>query len=123
MLNTGDRPHGMTHVRSAQPFFLAVLREGDQLFFCGMLANEFATLPVAVQNEVKGFFIRNEEWLTAILKAGSKSGQVVPLADPKSAARSFFAVLEGALISARTFGDEKRLIDAGNWFINSLVIR
>jgi hypothetical protein len=39
---------------------------------------------------------------------------------PAPLAKTFFATLEGAMIAARTFGDESRLARAARWLLDSL---
>jgi TetR/AcrR family transcriptional repressor of nem operon len=104
--------------------FLGLFREtfrmGDRLCLCGMLATEYATLPRPVRAEVTGFYRDTEQWLEGVFAGGRAGGKLRFAGSPASAARVFFGALEGALISARAFKDEKRLTSAGNWLIQAL---
>ncbi|HZL73316.1 MAG TPA: TetR/AcrR family transcriptional regulator [Planctomycetota bacterium] len=104
--------------------FLGLFREtfrlGDRLCLCGMLATEYATLPRPVRAEVTAFYRDAEAWLARVFAAGREQGRLRFAGSPASAARMFFNALEGALIAARAFKDEKRLTSAGNWLIQAL---
>src|SRR3954470_13878184 len=52
-----------------------VLRDG-RMCLCGMLAAEYATLPKAMQKELKHFFDENERWLAIVLEDGRRSGEL-----------------------------------------------
>jgi TetR/AcrR family transcriptional repressor of nem operon len=100
--------------------FTETFRAGDRLCLCGMLATEYATLPRPVRIEVNGFYRDAEAWLTRVFSAGREAGRLAFAGSPAGAARAFFSGLEGALIAARAFQDEKRLTSAGNWLIKAL---
>ena len=101
--------------------FLQTYRMGERLCLCGMLATEFATLPRAARAEVTAFYRDAEAWLTRVFADGRKQKRLRFAGTPASAARTFFAALEGAIIAARAFKDEKRLTSAGRWLIRELV--
>ena len=86
----------------------------------GMLATDLMTLPQAVQTEVKKFFSENEAWLSSVLNAGRESGQFTFEGSPKNKAETIFSTLEGAMIAARLFNDEKRLLSAAQWVLHAL---
>ncbi|HZN63176.1 MAG TPA: TetR/AcrR family transcriptional regulator [Planctomycetota bacterium] len=100
--------------------FQETFRLGDRLCLCGMLATEYATLPRAVRAEVTAFYRDAEAWLARVFAGGRADGRLTFAGSPASAARTFFGALEGAMIAARAFKDEKRLTSAGNWIIQSL---
>ena len=99
--------------------FRSALADGDRMCLCGMLAGEFATLPRAVQAEVRAFFGAVEQWLAGVLSAGRKAGELRFPGEPEEAARVLFASLEGAMTAARAFGDERRLTAAGKFLVGS----
>jgi TetR/AcrR family transcriptional repressor of nem operon len=99
--------------------FRQTFRMGDRLCLCGMLATEYATLPKAIRSEVN-LFRETEAWLARVFASGRARGRLSFAGSPLSAARAFFGALEGAMIAARAFKDEKRLTSAGNWLIQSL---
>ncbi|MGQ0723464.1 MAG: TetR/AcrR family transcriptional regulator [Candidatus Eiseniibacteriota bacterium] len=100
--------------------FRRTLRQGNRLCLCGMLATEYATLPPAVQREVKAFYDETEAWLTDVLERGRDDGIFAFHGSPAPVAKTFFATLEGAMIAARTFEDESRLARAARWLLASL---
>ena len=103
--------------------FLETLNRGNRLCLCGMLATEYATLPPSVQREVRAFYEATESWLARVLSEGREVGALQFEGSPSSVAKTFLATLEGAMISARTFGDERRLARAARWFIDSIEVR
>lgn len=100
--------------------FRETFRLGNRLCLCGMLATEYATLPRPVRAEVNAFYRDSEAWLGRVFAEGRTEGRLVFAGSPASAARAFFGALEGAMIAARAFKDEKRLTSAGNWLIQSM---
>lgn len=100
--------------------FLDTLREGNRLCLCGMLATEFTTLPEPARDEVRAFYHETEAWLAAVLEEGRRSRAFRLHGPAPQVAASLLATLEGAMISARTFGDEQRLARAARWAVASL---
>jgi TetR/AcrR family transcriptional repressor of nem operon len=100
--------------------FRLTLRQGNRLCLCGMLATEYATLPPAMQREVKKFYQDTEAWLARILEEGRAAKEFSFVGPPEAIASAFFAALEGAMIAARTFDDESRLAGAAQWFLFSI---
>lgn len=100
--------------------FRATLRNGDRLCLCGMLATEYATLPRPVQSEVRRFFEESERWLARIILEGQSARELSFRGTPETMARTFLSTLEGAMIAARTFGDESRLAAAGRCLLETL---
>lgn len=100
--------------------FRDTFREGNRLCLCGMLATEYATLPKPVRTEVNRFYRETEAWLEGVFAEGRKAGSLRFAGSAAPAARTFFGALEGAMIAARAFKDEKRLTAAGNWLIQAL---
>lgn len=114
------RPSPRRRLERFSELFLSTLRDGNRLCLCGMLATEFATLPEAVREEVRAFYQETEGWLAWVLEEGRSTGAFRFEEEPAVVARTFLATLEGAMIAARTFGDEGRLAAAGRWLIDSL---
>jgi TetR/AcrR family transcriptional regulator, transcriptional repressor for nem operon len=100
--------------------FRAALMKGDRMCLCGMLATEFGTLPPGVQGEVKAFFGAAERWLAGVMWAGRKAKELRFDGEPEQAARVLFSSLEGAMMTARAFGDEDRLVSAGKWLVDAV---
>ena len=84
-----------------------VLAEG-RMCLCGMLAAEYATLPKAMQQELKHFFAENERWLAAVLEEGRRSGELEFAGSTREAASLLVSSLEGAMMLARSHGNVKR---------------
>ena len=80
---------------------------------CGMLATDAASLPPAAQNEVRGFFEDNENWLARLLERGAHEFRFE--GETQIVAASMFSGIQGAMISAYTFGDASRLQRALDW--------
>jgi TetR/AcrR family transcriptional repressor of nem operon len=79
------------------------LSNHGRMCLCGMLAAEYTTLPVAIQDEVRGFFDDQRAWLVRVLADGGR-----PAAETRRLADLFVAGLEGALLVARTDGSVAR---------------
>lgn len=93
---------------------------GGKICLCGMFASDMVTLPASTLAEVKRFFVENEEWLAGLLREGRESGHFNFEGSPKTKAEAIFSMLEGAMISARLFDDEKRLVNAAKWVQSAL---
>ena len=52
--------------------------------------------------------------------AGRKAKELKFEGQPERAARVFFSSLEGAMMAARAFGDEDRLVSAGKWLVDAI---
>lgn len=76
----------------------------------GMLASDVLTLPDSIQKEVRDFFHQIEEWLKRLLRQGVKQGEFYLIKDVKLEAAIILSTLEGALLLARLYQDEKRLV-------------
>jgi TetR/AcrR family transcriptional repressor of nem operon len=80
----------------------------DRMCLCGMFAAEFATLPQAMQQELRRFFDANELWLTRVFEQGSRTGEFSLWDKPDERARVFLGALEGAMLVARSYNDDRR---------------
>ena len=87
--------------------YAGVLRE-DRMCLCGMLAAEYATLPKAMQKELRHFFEENERWLESVLQAGRAAGELDFAGSADELAMLFVGSLEGAMMLARTGGGVRR---------------
>jgi TetR/AcrR family transcriptional regulator, transcriptional repressor for nem operon len=92
----------------------------DRLCLCGMLAAEFATLPESMRAALTGFFDVNERWLTQVLKAGRSDGALAFRDTPANRARMLLGALEGAMLVARSYGEEKRFRTAADQLLADL---
>lgn len=85
---------------------------------CGMMATDAASLPPDAQREVRGFFSDNENWLARLLQRGAAEFHFAGAAPVVAA--SMFAGVQGAMISAYTFGETARLRRALDWLAATL---
>jgi len=85
----------------------SVMRK-DRMCLCGMLAAEYSTLPESMQTELIAFFNANESWLADVLENGRESGTFSFRGPSKARAQSLLGALEGALLVARAYGDDRR---------------
>jgi TetR/AcrR family transcriptional repressor of nem operon len=92
----------------------------DRLCLCGMLAAEFATLPESMQQALTEFFDANERWLARVLREGRSDGALAFRDTPADRARMLLGALEGAMLVARSYGDEKRFRTAAGQLLRDL---
>ena len=85
----------------------SVMRD-DRMCLCGMFAAEYATLPVPMQEELRRFFDANEQWLTRVISEGKRAGELSLWDSPDQRARLFLGALEGAMLVARSYKDDRR---------------
>jgi TetR/AcrR family transcriptional regulator, transcriptional repressor for nem operon len=90
-----------------------VLKAG-RMCLCGMLAADYATLPKPMQDGIRQFFNANEEWLAAVLAEGRDAETLNFKGRPADVARSLIGSLEGAMLLARSFGDNARFRSAAD---------
>ncbi len=88
----------------------SVLRRG-RMCMCGMLAADVATLPKPMRDRIASFFAENEHWLTRVLAAGKKRGEIAFEGTPASMATFFVSSLEGAMLVARGSGNPEPFDD------------
>jgi TetR/AcrR family transcriptional repressor of nem operon len=84
-----------------------VLRD-DRMCLCGMFAAEYATLPEPMQEELRRFFDANEVWLARVLAEGERAREFALWDSPEERARVFLGALEGAMLVARSYKDDRR---------------
>jgi len=75
---------------------------------CGMLGAEVTALPEPVARETKRFFERNIDWLMQLFQRDANAEE------PRKSALRTIAMLEGAMILARTLGDHSVFNDIAN---------
>jgi len=82
----------------------------DRICTAGMLASDYCTLGESLRDEVKSYYACVERWLAAQASALEPKRTA---AESASLARLALALLEGALLSARLFGEPERVGFAG----------
>ena len=92
----------------------------DRMCLCGMLAAEYATLPLAMQKGLTLFFDANERWLTVVLERGVRAGEFQFKESPNARARVLFGALEGAMLVARSYHDPLRFQAAAKYLLADL---
>ncbi len=95
-------PPGELLRRYVQAYRSALVDDG-LMCLCGMLGAEIAYLPEIVAAEARRFFERNIDWLVRVI---SRMPDTVPAGSARAAALRMVAALEGAMILARTLGDQ-----------------
>ena len=93
----------------------------DRMCLCGMFAAEYATLPPAMQEELRAFFDTNERWLSRILHEGLGAGEFVLRESPQERARVLLSTLEGAMLIARAYADDTRFQAVAEHLLTALM--
>lgn len=110
-----EEPQATRRLARFSALFDEILANGERLCPWAMLATDYSTLPERVRAEVKAFYLLNESWLEKVLGAGREAGELAFPGSARAAAEALFAVLEGALVTARVFGDADRLTEVSRW--------
>lgn len=97
-----------------------ILRDEQRMCLCGILAAEAATITPDMRAELRRFFDGCEQWLTRELSAGREGGELSFQGTPATAARATLSALEGAMITSRAYGDDRRLGEAADWLLGQL---
>jgi TetR/AcrR family transcriptional repressor of nem operon len=100
-----------------------MLRDENRACLCGILAAEAGTLSDEMRTEVRRFFDLCEQWLARELQEGRRSGELSFHGSPASAARTLLSALEGAMITSRAYGDDRRLGESAQWLLEQLASR
>lgn len=81
--------------------------------FCvaGMLASELPTLPDDLGNAVRAHFVDLSNWLEIVLTRGAQMGCYELQGSARQEAESFMAMVYGAMLTARVYGDPKVFAD------------
>jgi TetR/AcrR family transcriptional regulator, transcriptional repressor for nem operon len=98
--------------------YSGVLRAG-RMCLCGMLAADYETLPDSMRDQVRRFFDQNEAWLVGVLEQGEREGSVKLNGGAADAARVIVSGLEGAMLTARPYGDPERFETAATRLLRS----
>lgn len=77
--------------------------------FCvaGMLASELPTLPSDLASDVSEHFRDLSNWLEIVLTKGAQTGHFVLEGSARQEAEAFMAMVYGAMLAARAYGDPK----------------
>jgi TetR/AcrR family transcriptional repressor of nem operon len=102
------RRDSRTKLKAYAQLYLDSLRDDDRMCLCGMLASDIGTLPEEIRREVIGFFAENETWLSKVLDEGRKAGTLGFSGPAETEAQLLLTGFQGAMLVARSFGDETR---------------
>jgi TetR/AcrR family transcriptional regulator, transcriptional repressor for nem operon len=91
-----------------------------RMCLCGILAAEYQTLPEPMREAVLAFFDDNETWLARVLDQGRGRRTLSFEGSPADVARSIIGTLEGAMLVARSYGDNARFDAAAGRLLASL---
>ena len=105
-----DRDRSIERLEGYIALYRTVLRK-RRMCMCGMLAADVATLPSPMRDGVADFFRENEQWLTGVLAAGKKRGELRFAGSPAAMAAFFVSSLEGAMLVARGRDEPDHLDD------------
>lgn len=94
-------------------YFGEELEGQPRLCLCALLAAEMLTLPEPVRTEVQGYYQEHEAWLASVLEAGKQRGSLEFKGTASLAAQTLLAALEGAMLSARAYGQRERYLQIG----------
>ena len=108
--------------RFIQLFQATTIDCNNRMCLGAMLAVEQETVPDAVGQAVRRLFAANEDWLAKLLEEGRKKRQFRFKGPADAAARSLFAALEGALLTARAFHDTGRFEATTQWILETLIV-
>lgn len=104
VLSEIDRDMSQSLKKKVQSFFDAIVtitfNAENKMCLGGMFASDLQSLPLAIQNQVKKFFAMILNWLEEIFVAHGFSKE-----SSLSIAKQIIALIEGALLLARLYGD------------------
>lgn len=89
-------------------FYGEQFQGNPRMCLCALLAAEMLTLPDEVRAEVQQFYQEHIAWLGQLLIEGARQGLLRFEGDASTEAQVLLAGLEGAMLSARAFGDTAR---------------
>ena len=110
--NPSDRLRGYADV------YAAVLARG-RMCLCGMLASDYQTLSVEAQSDVGRFFERNVDWVEGVVAEAVRTGRAPAGTDPRAAAETVVAGLEGAMLVSRPLPGTERFRAIANALVVS----
>lgn len=90
--------------------------------FC-MIATTQKTIPEEVQNEVRAFWSKGEEWVQKLLEEGQESGDLELIGSVQLLSRMMVSSLEGAMVVAKAFDDRTRLEDTADFMLSLVNVK
>lgn len=100
-----------------------MLRDENRACLCGMLAADAETVSEDMRVELRRFFEGCEQWLARQLADGRKAGELAFSGSPAAVAQTLLSAIEGAMITSRAYGDDRRLAETARWLFSQLAPR
>jgi len=116
---TAKLPRADERLRAYVKVYADVLAN-ERMCLCGMVAAEYGTLPLQMQEAIRVFFEFNESWLAGLLDQGNREGCLSVRVPPHEAARMLVGALEGEMLVARAYGDPARFESAARLLLTQL---
>ncbi len=118
---TAQLPRADERLRAYVKLYADVLAN-ERMCLCGMVAAEYGTLPLPMQEAIRVFFEFNESWLAGLLEQGNREGCLSVGVPPREAARMLVGALEGEMLLARAYGDPGRFASAAKLLLAQLQV-
>jgi TetR/AcrR family transcriptional regulator, transcriptional repressor for nem operon len=101
-----DTPDAMSQLSAYVDYWKRCI-EDESASFClaGVLAVELPGLPTEIGAVVRGHFTELGAWLERLMTLGVKQGTIQLVLEPAISARGFQAMIYGAMVMARAYGD------------------
>ncbi|WP_199256010.1 TetR/AcrR family transcriptional regulator [Mycolicibacterium mengxianglii] len=99
-------PDPVDQLRSYLGFWESCIGEISTSFcLCALLATQIPVLPDEISLELRAHFRALSAWLTSVLERGEKQGTMTIVGTARAEAESVMAMVHGAMLSARAYGD------------------
>ena len=107
-----------TRLRKFTGIFLDTYGDDGRLCpFC-MIATTQKTIPEDVQDEVRAFWKKGEDWVKGVLGKGIEDGELEINDSDELLSRMMVSSLEGAMVVAKAFDDRARLEDTADFMLS-----
>ena len=103
-IGPGELPQALAALSQV---FESAWQSPGQGCLCGSLSGDWASLPDGVQGQVRLYWLEATDWVARVLMADDPG---LELDEARPLARMVFSLFEGALMTARTLGDEGPLL-------------
>ena len=104
----GDIPGSAELLQAYVGYWAHCIEDNSNPFCtCALLAGEMPSLPAEVVIEVRAYFRFLSGWLTTVLARGEKEGAFTLINAPEAEAEALMALVHGAMLSARAYGDPR----------------
>lgn len=96
----------LARLRAYTGYWQACIMDASAPFcVCALLAGQLPVLPEEVAVEVRAHFHALSAWLTSVLDDGARQGRLRLNGAPRAEAEALMAIVHGAMLSARAYGD------------------